>query len=90
MKTRRLPEKIMNVGFQNHMDVILSEAEHGCESERKPRMINFFSLAIERLNEFYFDSIFLFHKIFYGLYLLSLKNSIHLLIIAFISSLVCL
>jgi hypothetical protein len=55
MKTRRLPEKIMNEGFQNHMDVILSEAEHGCESERKPRMINFFRSAIKRLNEFYFD-----------------------------------
>jgi hypothetical protein len=58
MKTRRLPEKITNVGFQNHMDVILSEAEHGCESKRKPGMSNFFRLAIKRLNEFYFDSKF--------------------------------
>jgi hypothetical protein len=57
-ENRRLPEKIMNEGFQNHMDVILSEAEHGCESERKPRMINFFRSAIKRLNEIYFDSTF--------------------------------
>ncbi|KLO21832.1 hypothetical protein X275_07785 [Marinitoga sp. 1197] len=37
----KFPEKILNVAGQNHMDVILSKAEHGCESERPARMKNF-------------------------------------------------